>query len=194
MKKQKPIGIKFVRKTAMEISDNISRLFGVSTNSLGVLSVCLALVSTNLNAQPRSCFDEVHLEPSFIAFTTNKHSKLADWYKRVFGLETAKEFSFPDGTVTGVLMHKEEFVVEVFNRNDALEGHDYVPDALPEQWLGVTKYGVYTNADLPILKQCLEDQGVKAGRIFNDKKLSIDLLQVVDPELNVIEIISRTNK
>jgi hypothetical protein len=194
MKKQYSMGTKFVRKTAMEISDEISSLVGGSTISLGVLSVCLALVSTNLYAQSRSCFDEVNLEPSFIAFTTKKHSKLADWYKRVFGLETAKEFSFPDGTVTGVLMHKEEFVVEVFNRNDALEGHDYVPDALPEQWLGVTKYGVYTNADLPILKQCLEDQGVKAGRIFNDKKLSIDLLQVVDPELNVVEIISRSNK
>jgi hypothetical protein len=178
----------------MKIITKISNLLIGSTISLGLLSVCLALVSTNLYAQSGSCFDEVKLEPGFIAFTTNKDSKLADWYKRVFGLETAKEFSFPDGTVTGVLMHKEEFVVEVFNRNDTLEGHDYVPDALPEQWLGVAKYGVYTNADLPILKKCLEDQGVKAGRIFNDKKLSIDLLQVVDPELNVLEIISRSSK
>ena len=85
-------------------------------------------------------------------------------------------------------------MVEIFNRNDALDGNDYMPDALPEQWLGVTKYGVYTNADLPILKQCLEEQGVKAGRIFNDEKLGIDLLQVVDPELNVIEIISRSSE
>ena len=74
---------------------------------LSVLSVCLALISTNLYAQSRSCFDAVILEPSFIAFTTKKHSKLAAWYERVFGLETAKEFSFPDGVVTGVLMHKE---------------------------------------------------------------------------------------
>ena len=178
----------------MKITTKISNLFVGLAISLGVLGACLALVSTNLYAQSRSCFDQVKLEPGFIAFTTKKDSKLADWYKRVFGLETAKEFSFPDGTVTGVLMHKEEFVVEVFNRNDALEGHDYVPGASPEQWLGVAKYGVYTNADLAILKQCLEDQGVKAGRIFNDKKLSIDLLQVVDPELNVLEIISRSSK
>ena len=137
-----------MRKTVMKISDEITSLVGGSTISLGVISVCLSLVSTNLYAQSRSCFDEVKLEPGFIAFTTHKHSKLADWYKRVFDLETAKEFSFPDGTVTGVLMHKKEFVVEVFNRNDALQGHDYVPDASPEQWLGVAKYGVYTNADL----------------------------------------------
>ena len=160
----------------------------------GVLCVCLALISTNINAQAQSCFDEVSLEPGFIAFTTTKHSELAGWYKRIFGLETVKEFSFPDGTVTGVLMHKEEFVVEVFNRNDALEGHDYVPGAEPEQWRGFTKFGVYTNANLLILKKCLEDRGVKAGRIFNDKKLGIDLLQVIDPELNVLEIISRSSE
>ena len=182
-----------MRKTAMEFSDKTSSLVGVSTISLGVLSVCLALVSTNLYAQIRSCFDEVNLEPSFIAFTTKKHSKLADWYKRVFDLETAKEFSFPDGTVTGVLMHKGEFVVEVFNRDNALERRDYVPDAVPEQWLGVSKFGVYTSADLPMLKQCLEDQGVNVGRIFKDKNLGVDLLQVVDPELNVLEIISRSS-
>ena len=34
---------------------------------------------------------------------------------------------------------------------------------------------------------------MKAGRIFNDKKLGIDLLQAVDPELNVLEIISRSS-
>jgi len=91
-------------------------------------------------------------------------------------------------------MHKEEFVVELFNRDDVLERHDYAPDASPEQWQGVAKYGAYTNADLPILKQCLKDQGVKAGRIFKDKNLGIDLFQIVDPELNVIEIISRSSE
>jgi uncharacterized glyoxalase superfamily protein PhnB len=57
-------------------------------------------------AQTQSCFDKVSLEPSLIAFTPTKDSTLADWYKQVFGLETVKEFSFPDGTVTGSLMHK----------------------------------------------------------------------------------------
>ncbi|MFT5573926.1 MAG: hypothetical protein ACI9FR_002862 [Cryomorphaceae bacterium] len=54
-------------------------------------------------------------------------------------------------------------------------------------------FGVYSNADLPTLKKCLEGQGVRARRIFNDKKLGIDLLQLVDPEMNVLEIISRLN-
>ena len=186
--------MKFVRKKVVTISGEILGSIGGTNFSLGILCVCLALISTDIRAQPQSCFDEVNLEPGFIAFTTRKHSKLADWYKRIFGLETVKEFSFPDGTVTGVLMHKEEFVVEVFNRNDALEGHDYVPNAEPEQWRGFSKIGVYTNANLLILKKCLEDRGVKVGRIFNDKKLGIDLLQVVDPELNVLEIISRSSE
>ena len=55
------------------------------------------------------------------------------------------------------------------------------------------KFGIYTNANLKILKQCLNNNGVNAGRIFNDKKLNIDLLQVIDPEQNILEIISRTN-
>ncbi|MFT5481640.1 MAG: hypothetical protein ACI9GW_000285 [Halieaceae bacterium] len=126
----------------MKIFDRVPCFIGNSSITLGVFGVCLAFGSTSLYTESRSCFDEVNLEASFIAFTTNEHSKLADWYKRVFGLETAKEFSFPDGNVIG------------------------------------------------ILKQCLVDQGVKAGRIFNDKNLGIDLLQVVDPELNVLEIIS----
>ena len=89
-------------------------------------------------------------------------------------------------------MHKGEFIVEVFNRDNALEKNNYVQEAKLEQWSGVMKFGVYTNADLSMLKQCLNKQGIKAGRIFNDKKLNIALLQVVDPELNVLEIISRS--
>ena len=186
--------MKFIQKRVMTTSGVISGHIGGVDLSLSVLCVCLALMSTDIHAQSKNCFDEIKLEPSFIAFTTRKNSELAGWYKRIFGLKTAKEFSFPDGAVTGVLMHKEEFVVEVFNRNDTLEGRDYVPGALPEQWRGVMKFGVYTDANLPILKKCLEDQGVKAGRIFSDKKLGIDLLQLVDPELNVLEIISRSSE
>jgi hypothetical protein len=40
----------------------------------------------------------------------------------------------------------------------------------------------------------LKEQGVNAGRIFNDKKLGIDLLKVIDSEKNVLEIISRIKK
>ena len=69
-----------------------------------------------------------------------------------------------------------------------------MPEASSEHWRGFMKFGVYTDANLIILKQCLEMRGVDAGRIFNDKKLGIDLLQVVDPELNVLEIISRSDK
>ena len=49
--------------------------------SPAVLCVFLALISTNIHAQSKSCFDEINIEPGLIAFTTEKHSKLADWYK-----------------------------------------------------------------------------------------------------------------
>jgi hypothetical protein len=181
-----------VLRAATTFACRYSNIIGGRNHSLSVLGVCLVLAGTNVHAQSQSCFDKVKLEPSFIAFTTKKNSKLGDWYKSIFGLKVAKEFSFPDGTVTGILMQKGEFVVEVFNREDALEGRDYVHNSRPEQWRGFMKFGVYTDANLLDLKQCLEGQGVKAGRIFNDKKLGIDLLQVTDPEQNVIEIISRS--
>jgi hypothetical protein len=96
--------------------------------------------------------------------------------------------------VTGVLMHNDELVVEVFYRNEVLEKLDYVAESSSEQWRGFMKFGIYTDANLTDLKECLKKQGVNAGRIFNDKKLGIDLLQVIDPEKNVLEIISRIKK
>jgi len=159
--------------------------------SLGVLFIVVNFTSERVFAEDTTCFNEIVIEPSFVAFTTTKESKLADWYQTTFGLNVVKEFSFPDGTVNGVLMHKREFIVEVFNRDDALVGSDYVEKAKPEEWRGVMKYGIYTNANLSLLKQCLINQGIKAGRIFKDEKLGIDLLQVIDPEQNVLEIISR---
>lgn len=181
-----------MRKTVRANTAENSRLSHGAAIPLGILGVCFAVLSTDLRAESRSCFDEINLEASFFALTTTKQSELADWYQRIFGLETAKEFSFPDGTVTGTLMRKEEFVVEIFNRDDVLETLDYVADAAPEQWRGVMKVGFYTDANLPMLKKCLLAQGVKAGRIFGDDKLGIDLLQVIDPEQNVLEIVSRS--
>jgi hypothetical protein len=158
---------------------------------LYLLVISASFASSKVHAQDLTCFNEVNIEPSFIAFTTTKGSKLADWYQTMFGLDIVKEFSFPDGSVTGVLMHKGEFIVEVFNRDDALKKTTYVQNAKQDQWRGVMKFGIYTNADLSLLKQCLIKKGINAGRIYKDKKLNIDLLQVIDPEHNIIEIITR---
>ncbi|WOH35941.1 hypothetical protein RI844_11165 [Thalassotalea fonticola] len=178
----------------MKISHKLSRLFRNATLLVTLSFMFLTLTSVRAYAQDPTCFNNVNIEPSFIAFTTTKESKLANWYQTTFGLNIVKEFSFPDGSVTGVLMHKGEFVIEVFNRKDALKKDDFIKKAKTEQWRGVMKFGIYTNANLATLKQCLKNKGIKAGRIFKDEKLNIDLLQVIDPEQNILEIISRTNK
>lgn len=152
------------------------------------------VISFNAIAQKKestNCISEISLEPSFIAFTTHKNSNLGNWYKNTFGLEIVKEFAFPDGSATGVLMRKGEFIVEIFFRNDVLKKSDIKPNSSSEQWSGFMKFGFYTDANLIDLKTCLKDKNVNAGRIFKDDKLGIDLLQVIDPEGNVLEIISR---
>jgi hypothetical protein len=150
-------------------------------------------ISANTAISNDKCFEDIKLEANFIAFTTKKNSSLADWYQHLFGLNTVKEFAFPDGKTTGVLMHKDDFVIEVFFKEDILRGKALLPQSSTEQWQGVNKVGIFTNANLPTLKECLGRIGVNAGRIWQDKNLPIHLLQVTDPDGNVLEIISRSN-
>jgi hypothetical protein len=142
-------------------------------------------------AQASSCFDAHILEPNFIALATDSNSSLANWYQKVFALETIKEFEFPDGSVTGKLMRRDEFVVEIFAKKKLFDRLDYQSLSSAEHWRGVMKFGFYTDAKLPKLKQCLISKGIKAGRIYKDENLQVDLLQVIDPENNVLEIIQR---
>lgn len=148
------------------------------------LTICILSANTIVQASAQNCFADVKLEPAFIAYTSKKESGLGAWYQKVFGLEIVKEFSFPDGSVTGVLMRKDEFVVEVFY-------HDSAKSIQVEHPEGVKKWGVFSNANLSVLKQCLTTSGVKAGRIWKDKNLGIDMLQVIDQRNNVLEIIAR---
>lgn len=164
-------------------------------NTLIIISTLfISFSAIGQSNQPNNCLDKISLEPSFIAFTTHKDSELADWYKNNFGLEIVKEFTFPDGSATGVLMKKDEFIVEIFFRNDAIKKIDLKPSANSEQWSGFMKFGFYTNANLIELKSCLKDKNINAGRIFKDDNLGVDLLQVEDPEGNILEIISRQKK
>lgn len=163
----------------------------VSIFFCAVTTLCVWPMRYQEKAADNSCFANVNVEPVLVAFTTSKISKIAVWYKDIFGMEVVKEFAFPDGSVTGTLMRRGEFVVEVFRRDDAIAPVIVSPTSKQEQWAGVMKVGVYTDADLPSLKSCLKGKGVQAGRIFKDPLLNIDLLLVTDPEGNMVEVMSR---
>lgn len=156
--------------------------------------VLICMSAYGQNKEIDNCLSKIILEPSFIAVTTHKDSGLGKWYQSTFGLEVVKEFAFPDGSTTGILMKKDEFVVEIFYRKDALKKRNFMPDSNAEQWSGFMKFGFYTNANLIQLKECLKSKAINAGRIFRDENLGVDLLQVIDPEGNVLEIISRLKK
>lgn len=156
----------------------------------------LTLLFTSINSQgnereQNNCFTGVNIEPGFVAFTSNQGSDLASWYKKIFQLNTVKEFSFPDGSVTGTLMQRRGFIVEVFNRKVPIIPEDIKPNNHRSDWNGFMKVGIFTDADLSSLKACLVNHNVKATRIYDDQKLKIKLLQVIDPENNFLEIISR---
>lgn len=177
-----------------DMKNNAKILLGSCQKTFFIFSLATALpvhAHTETLQADSSCFANVMIEPGFVAFTTHKTSTLDQWYRRVLNLETVKEFSFPDGTVDGILMKNKEFVVEIFKRDDILQGETYKPKAKPSQWAGVKKVGIYSNANLDTLKQCLIQKGVQAGRIYDDINLGIRLLQVTDPESNSLEIISR---
>lgn len=162
-----------------------------------VIIISSLLISFNAIGQKNelnNCLNKISLEPSFIAFTTHKNSELGEWHKNTFGLEIVKEFAFPEGSITGVLMRKGEFVVEIFYRNDALKKSGLEPDSNAEQWSGFMKFGFYTDANLIDLKACFIRKNINAGRIFKDDNLGVDLLQVIDPEGNVLKIISRLKR
>ena len=157
-------------------------------NKLIITSTLLSLffLSQNKAYANNNCFENIELAPSFIAFKTHRKSTLGQWYQQTFGLTVAKSFQFPDGSAHGVLMNKKDFIVEVFYRDDIKKSND----SLSIQ-KGVMKFGIFTNANLVTLKACLLKSGVKAGRIFKDENLNINLLSVKDPENNSIEIIAR---
>ena len=159
-----------------------------------VSALIISLNAIGQKKEPNNCLNNVYLEPSFIAFTTHKNSELGNWYKNTFGLKIVKEFAFPDGSATGILMKKGEFVVEIFFRNDALKKSELKQGSNSEQWSGFMKFGFYTDANLVTLKACLKSKNINAGRIFKDDNLGVDLLQVIDPEGNILEIISRHQK
>jgi hypothetical protein len=177
-----------------KILNRLSKIHCGRVISLGLWGLASVLFCSSVYARPGACFDSVKIEPGFIAFNSNMDSELDDWYQRLFGMEIVKEFSFPDGAATGVLMRRGEFIIEVFYRADLLQpsGDVYKPD--PAQRVGVMKVGVFTDANLLDLQQCLKEQGLNAGRIFGDEKLGIDLLQITDPEQNTLEIISRVTQ
>lgn len=152
--------------------------------------ICFSQISER---DGRNCFSELEFESGFIAITTSKDSELGDWYKESFDMEQIKEFASADGNSTGIILRKNQFVVEILFRNDLIERKDSGPGAGNEKWYGLQKFGVYTNADLLELKQCLLENGINAGRIFRDSELGEDLLLVKDPEGNMMEIISRVS-
>jgi len=156
--------------------------------AIGLIAVsCFVVMPTHAEQKKKnSCFEGVVFSPSFIALETSFNSDLQLWYKKVFQLDTVKEFTFPDGKTKGSLMKRGDFIVEVFNKS-SLDTNQQ------EKGLGVMKFGFFVKTDLDNLKSCLISQNINAKRIFNDKNLKARLLLIEDPEGNHFEVITKNN-
>lgn len=155
-----------------------------------LIAVATLLLPSTAMAQ-ESCFNNINIEPGFVALTSSRESNLADWYKDLFNLEIVKTFGSDEQTTTGVLMKHGEFALEVFYKKHPVIPEQLKPKTPRSNWNGISKVGVYTDANLEELKSCLVNHGVKATRIFDDSNLNIKLLLVIDPENNLLEIITR---
>lgn len=162
-------------------------LLNVATLSIAAVTF---LLPSSVTAK-ENCFNDIKIEPGFVALTSSRESNLANWYKDLFNLEVVKTFGSGEQSTTGVLMKKGEFALEVFNKKHPVIPEQLKPKTPRSNWNGISKVGVYTNANLEELKSCLVNDGVKATRIFDDSNLNIKLLLVIDPENNYLEIISR---
>lgn len=156
------------------------------------LGLVFLIMGTNSFAQipgekHHDCFDDLKFESGFIAITTHDKSELAQWYKETFGMNSIKEFTSKDGSSSGIILRRDQFVVEIIKSKEIRESKEQSPEVRR----GLLKFGVYVNADLASLSECLLKEGVNAGRIFNDEELGEELLLVKDPEGNMIELISR---
>jgi hypothetical protein len=151
------------------------------------LTIFFCGLSNTANAQITDvkngqCFKNTNFAPTFFALNSNEGSHLGSWYKSVFGLQTVKEFAFPNGYATGELMKNNHLAIEIFylSQLNSLDG--------PSK--GYMKVGIHQDANLQTLKSCLLGIGVAAGRIFKDENLDLDLLYVTDPDGNGLEIIA----
>lgn len=161
----------------------------ISLVLLITVSVCFSQISKD---EHQNCLDNHKIESGFIAITTHENSDLAEWYQNSFGMEQVKYFESADGNSRGVILRKDKFVVEIIFRRDLVKRKAVRPQVKNEEWDGLLKFGVYTDANLLELKDCLLRNGINAGRIFKDKELKEDLLLVRDPEGNMMELISRS--
>ena len=165
------IGESLVSTTVEKIMSRLPKTHCGRAISLSLWGLVSVLICSSAYARPGSCFDSVKIEPGFIAINSNTDSELGDWYQSLFGLEIVKEFSFPDSAAAGVLMHRGEFIIEIFYWADVLQLSGDTHRHSAAQRHGVTKVGVFTDANLLDLQQCLNEKGVNAGRIFSDENL-----------------------
>lgn len=155
--------------------------------SFGLLFSFFSLFSYS-QKDNQSCFADLDMESGFIAINTHSNSDLADWYRENLGMRIVKEFDSHDQQLKGIILKKDNFVVEILFRKELSASENSVERS---KNAGLMKYGVFINKDLETLKNCLLAKNIKAGRIFRDEELGVDLLLLKDPEGNIFELIQR---
>lgn len=137
-----------------------------------------------------NCFEDIELKKGFVALNTTYDSRLVDWYQSTFGMEVVKEFNSSNGESFGIILQKDEHLVEIIH-NKSISKKDITHRIIQaSENAGYRKIGIFTNADLENLRECLKTVPIDAGRIYHDMELKIKLLHLIDPEGNQIEIIS----
>lgn len=156
--------------------------------------ICLLLLSIKLPVWAQSpsqeCFENIEFQKGFLALNTSYDSELANWYKSNFDMETVKEFASSNGESFGIILKKDEQIIEIIHSKSTSEADISQGHVQSSGHAGFQKGGIFTESDLQDLQRCLKAAGISAGRIYHDRELKLKLLHLIDPEGNQFEIIS----
>lgn len=119
--------------------------------------------------------------PQYFAVLVEDVDAAVAWYRNVFGLVELDDTQAEDGAWRIVNLSNEQLFVEVI-RDDRARAAERV--------LGFRKVGFHV-PDVEVIAERVEQATGERPRIVDDDRFGIRLLQIRDPEGNIIQLSSR---
>jgi catechol 2,3-dioxygenase-like lactoylglutathione lyase family enzyme len=122
--------------------------------------------------------------PQYFAVRVADADKSAEWYSRAFGLRELDRSAAADGSSQIVNLISTHLFVEVIRDNSA----SLVPKAR-----GLAKVGFYV-PDVEVVADVVGRETGERPRVIDFARHGVRIVQIRDPDGNIIQLFSRLNK